>query len=306
MLSIQEVGTAILNHSPDKFYVFLGTEYGVKCKYIDVIAECYDGRILEASSVAQVIQIMRTRHLIPLEPTLYVIRYDDEFVASLDQKKVDLIDSLNIIGTIVCIYEDHKVYSKFEKWLPHHSVEITQVDKKYIEKYLRNDFPKLNDRFIKIAVDACVNYGHGRSICAALSSVEPDSIYTQSDAQLTKLFGVTSSSTPDEFKVGIAAKNFPYLINLLDNYEGDCAGLLYDLLSAMLELEKLKCTKYGDSPLKPYASRWTIPNIYNMFSHIYQKLIESRSTSSADMYSVLVYLFALTTYAEIPAVEVLQ
>ena len=41
MLSIQDVGTEILNNNPGKFYIFGGTEYGIKCKYFDIIMTHY-------------------------------------------------------------------------------------------------------------------------------------------------------------------------------------------------------------------------------------------------------------------------
>ena len=104
MLTIQEVGTEILGNTPKKFYIFGGTEYGIKCKYIDIMKEHY-GKFKECQSVNEIIKLMSTRHFIPLEPTLYIIRYDEEFLSSLSDDTEKQIDKLNIVGTVVCIYE---------------------------------------------------------------------------------------------------------------------------------------------------------------------------------------------------------
>ena len=36
--------------SPAKFYVFLGPEYGIKCRYLAMIKDVYEGRVIEADS----------------------------------------------------------------------------------------------------------------------------------------------------------------------------------------------------------------------------------------------------------------
>ena len=82
MLSIQEVGTEILTHNPRKLYIMVGQEYGIKTKYIDILAEHY-GRKEECLSMSSIIDIMNTKHIIPLQPAVYVVRYDDSFITDL-------------------------------------------------------------------------------------------------------------------------------------------------------------------------------------------------------------------------------
>ena len=103
MATIQEVGLQILQGTPGQFYVFCGTEYGVKLRYIDILTKHYNGNCVNASSVNEVLNLMRKKRLIPLDPTVYVVRYDDEFLSSLSDKTGDEIAHTNIAGTLVCI-----------------------------------------------------------------------------------------------------------------------------------------------------------------------------------------------------------
>lgn len=41
MISIQDVGKQILSGCPSTFYVMVGTEYGVKCRYIQSLTNHY-------------------------------------------------------------------------------------------------------------------------------------------------------------------------------------------------------------------------------------------------------------------------
>ena len=82
MLTIQEVGQEVLTGTPKKFYAFVGSEYGVKEKYIELLSNHY-GRKVESESVQDILNIMKTRHIIPLQPTLYVVRYDESFISTL-------------------------------------------------------------------------------------------------------------------------------------------------------------------------------------------------------------------------------
>ena len=49
MRNIQDVGTEILQNTPKKFYIFVGEEYGIKMKYIEILSKHFGCRILTAS-----------------------------------------------------------------------------------------------------------------------------------------------------------------------------------------------------------------------------------------------------------------
>jgi ABC-type antimicrobial peptide transport system ATPase subunit len=105
MLSIQEAGQQILRGNPGKFYIFVGQEFGIKTKYLESLVNHYNGEYVEIESVNDVLSMMRTKHLIPLTPKLYIARYDEDFIQSISDSTFKNIESTKIIGTIVCIYE---------------------------------------------------------------------------------------------------------------------------------------------------------------------------------------------------------
>ena len=55
MLSIQEVDRRkqILKGDPEKLYVFVGEEYGVKRRYLDIIKKAYDGRYVTMDTMEE-------------------------------------------------------------------------------------------------------------------------------------------------------------------------------------------------------------------------------------------------------------
>ena len=66
MLSIQQVGSEILNDKPGKLYIFCGAEYGIKYKYIEHLKGFY-GQYAESESAYDVISSFAVKKLIPLK-----------------------------------------------------------------------------------------------------------------------------------------------------------------------------------------------------------------------------------------------
>lgn len=302
MRTIQDVGLEIAEKKLSKFYVFLGPEYGIKCKYLDMISEVYSGNIVEADSVKSTLDLMKQKHLIPLRPALYICRYDTDFVSSLSATTYNDIKATKIIGTIVCLYEEEKLNSKFDKYLGDYSVVINSVTDDMEMKYLTKDFPNLPDRFKSVAIKGSVNYGQAQSLCKAISSVPLSEFNDISDYQLLKLFGYENNSTDEQLKVGIASKNMKYLINVVDNYQGDLDDVVYAVLSTMVELDKIQSSRYSDSNLKKYAKAWSGPDIYYMFNHAYSELKNFR-TLSVDKYARVTYLISLLGFSHIPSTK---
>ena len=98
MLTIQEVGTEIMQGTPRSFYVMTGSEYGIKRMYIQYLKDHYKN-YKEADTVDSVLTTMSTKHFVPLVPTVYVVRYDESFIASLSDKTASRIKNTNIVGT---------------------------------------------------------------------------------------------------------------------------------------------------------------------------------------------------------------
>ena len=305
MIDIQELGLSILSDSPKKFYVLGGPEYGVKDKYLDHLWKLY-GKKEEYAHVEDVISMMSTRRLIPLQPTLYVVRYDDAFVSKIDGVYAEKIRKTNIIGTIVCIYIDDKHINKIDKFLPESVCTISLVNPKFVERYLHQDFPKLDDRSIRIATDAGDNYGHSRNICRSMSCTDVEVLARMSEKEICSFFGCHDASTEKNIQVAIAARNFPAFYSALSEYSGDLSTIYYSFLQTMIELEKIKSSKYSNSELRDYAKAWSIEDIYYMFMNVYRHLELSRSSQSTDISCSLIYLASLFTFQHVPSPEVME
>lgn len=305
MLTIQEVGKEILTNNPRSFYVMLGPEYGVKSRYIETLKDYY-GSLIEVDDVSSVLRLMTTKRLIPLQPSLYVVRYDQDFLSGLNDKSESEIRNCKICGTIVCIYEDIKGQAKLEKYLSNYCVHVDKVTDQFEFKYLKTEFPELADRWVQIAMKASANYGHARLICRILQRSNLDKLSGLSDDEIISLFGYNDISTDFQLKSGVAARNFVYLMNWLDNYNGTVDAVLYNVLSTMVELDKIQKSKYSQSNLKEYAKLWSAPDIYYMFMHTFELIRQLRSSAYIDSKEVLIGLFALLSYTHVPNLEVLN
>lgn len=306
MRSIQEVGMEILNNTPAKFYVFAGSEYGIKKKYLSMLQNYYNGQCTEATYVKDIIDLMSTKHIVPLVPKLYIIRYDETFVSSLNESVANKINSLNIIGTIVCIYESEKHVNKLAKYLANYTVRIEDVSVSFKIKYLHADFPHLPDRLINLAAQHASNYQEAQLICASMAAVAPEALFALSDKDLMGLFGKSDSVSEEAIKTGVASRNFSYLVTLLDQYE-NVDSIFYTILATLLELEKVISNSHAQSSLREYIKRWTAEDIYNMFMNTYSAAIKSRSSSAnADNKHIILYLFSLLKFQKIPSVEYME
>ena len=302
MATIQEVGTAILSNKPGKLYVFGGEEYGLKCQYIKRMKDHY-GSAVECESGEQVLNMFKGKRLIPLTPCVYIVRYDEKFLADMNDKTAAALEALNIIGTVVFIYQAEKDVQKCMKYLPNYTVRIDKVNPAYVAKYLKNDFPALSEAAIKNVISVTSDYNLASNICNCLQYADKGYQNTATPKMIAKAFGYHTASTEQAFKLAIAARDFNTLLALLDEYEEDMHLIFYTVLSTMLELEKLINHKFGDSPLLPYVGSWNVADIYYMFNNAYLLLQQSRKYA-VDISDSLVYLFSLLRVSPIPDVGV--
>lgn len=303
MRTIQEVGLEIFNNNPAPLYFFVGSEIGIKEKYIEIIRDYY-GDSVSANSLTDLFKMMKTRHLVPLKPKLYVVRYDDEFISTLNDKTAKDISNINIVGTIVAIYENSKISTKLDKYLSNYTVPVERVADNFVESYLQQDFPELNKRYIEIAVKHSTNYGQAKNICKSLSSCDRKHLSKMTDEQIADLVGYTRLSTETQIKYGLASRNIPYLMNVIDEFDGEVDSIIYTMLSTLIELEKINGRKYTDSDLKEYSKCWDLEDIYNMFMQCYTCLKTLRSASVSEPKNILYYIASLLAYRPIPGVEV--
>lgn len=301
MATLQQVGTEILSNRPAKFYIFCGSEYGIKARYLLQLAKFYKDNVVNLDSVDQLFTKFKNRPLVPFTPSLYIIRYDSEFLKTVDSNTSNKLSKLNIVGTAVCIYEDAKAETKCEKWLSQYTVRIDPISSEYIKKYVRQEYPKLPNNLVDTIVSIYSNYNQARMAAAMLNE---DKFFKLSEDDIRRTFKDLTSSEDVALKRAIAAKNYSYLVTALDTIDGELDNVFYDILSCMLELEKLKCNKYANSELRAYANMWTIPDIYYMFEHTYSCLRSIRSGTISDKKSALIYLFSLLLFTNIPEVGV--
>ena len=305
MISIQDLGMQILGGSPKKFYVLGGQEFGIKDKYIQHLVSVI-GPIIECTSAADTLDQMHHKQIIPMDRGVYVVRYDEGFLSTLNENSEKYIESANIPGVMICLYENSKSFAKCEKYLPNYSASVDQVNIKFVRRYLHEDFPKLDDRSIEVAAASSTSYGHAKCICSAMSYATPESLARLSDANLMMMFGCNTFSDENELKLAIGSKNFVKLVKCADKYPDDADRILYTILQTMIELDKIKSSKYSDSILKQFDSKWTREDIYYMFMHAYSELYKLRSLSSYNVQDSLIYLFSVLTFQRIPAPEVLE
>lgn len=302
-MTIQEAGTQILLGNPQKFYIFCGTDYGVKDHYLTALKKHY-GSYKEVRCVEDILKMMRTKQLIPLQPELYIVRYDESFLSSMSDKTLNYISKSKIIGTIVVIYQASKEFTKCDKYLKEYTVSLDPMADHFIVKHLTKEFPGMDTSLIKFAVKYRDDYYSAKLLCNLLNQVGESSIDPESN-QTLETFYCSTESADEHIKIGIAAKNFKYLIDALDAYPGELDSILYQILYTAVELDKLKAKPYTDSVLQPYVKNWQPVDIYNIYMHTYKALATLRSISSG-VYDMLVYLFGLLQYSTIPTVEDLE
>ena len=305
MLTLQQAGTEILGNQPQKFYVFTGTEYGIKRKYIDHLKQFYNGYAV-ADTVNEVLGAMQKKSIFPVPPKLYVVRYDDSFVSSLTDKTAARLAKIKINGTVVCLYEDERQSAKCAKYLPEHTVSFDRVHIQYIQKYLRSDFPDLSENCISEAVKIHDDYMGAYNICSVLNNLPEKYRDGISPKAMEAAFGYTLRTEEAYFKAAFAAKNASFCTLLLDNYAGDLNILFYAMLATLIELEKLMINPKQRSDYKQYIKAWTTESLYNMFVHVYSELERSRALQGYNLHDRLLYLLLLLQYNPIPQLGVLQ
>lgn len=296
MLTIQETGLSILGDSPKNFYILGGSEYGIKERYIEILTEKI-GSKQEYAKVVDVIAIMSKYHIIPLEPHVYVVRYDKEFLTQA-KDLVSKIAALDIVGTLILVYEDPKDLAKLDKLFQENTSSIDPIDAKHMAKYLNSDFEGINPQIVKYVTKHVHNYYQARNICRCLYAVQDKTLL--SEKQILSLFSLQLNFTNDDLQVAIASRNFNALIYIAEHYDGDVSGILYQILRVMIELDKIKSSKYSNSPLRDYARKWTPVDIYWMFQHTYEAIKSVRSGYAADIYDLITYLGALMLFNPIP------
>ena len=302
MLSIQDAGLSVFSDSPKNLYILGGSEYGIKEKYIEILVSKI-GAKLEYDTVMDVVNLMTRYQLIPLEPQVYVVRYDKSFLSGLTEKLARTILKMPIVGTLVLIYEDSRDITKLNKFFPDNTASIDAIDAKHMAKYLKSDFPELDKKSIEYTARNAVNYYQAKSICRCLDAIKTKMVLTEN--QIVSLFDLQATYTNEDIQMAVADRNFSALSYIADHYEGDLQNILYQILRTMVELDKCFESKYSKSPLKECAKKWTRVDVYYMFNHTYEAIKAMRSGYTVEVSDLITYLGSLLMFKSIPDMRLL-
>ena len=296
MRDIQSVGMEIFGGKPEKIYVFLGTDYGIKQRYIAKLKECYKGVFTELSCVDTLLNLFSTRRLIPPVPQLYVIRYDNDFTSGISDDMTKKLVDCKIIGTAVLVYEDNKQENKLSKYLGDYCVRFDPVGTHLIHKYLSNDYADIPTHVLECICKNLSDYARCDMICQQLSKLPDYEVSGLSENDITDTFYISHDFIQDSLKLAVQNRDTSYLIRYIES-GADITNLPYVIISAMLDIEKQISSKYYKKNL-----RWTFQDVYNMTELAYYFLCKSRSSylNIKDAYTILVILLR---YNPIPKVE---
>lgn len=301
MIPIQVAGTEILTKCPRKLYFFVGPEYGVKDEYIRILADYY-GEVLSVDTVDAVYNLMSHKRLFPLKPTLYVCRYDEGFVSKVDQAYATKLLKCNIVGTLICVYEQPKHATKLDKLFPDNTVSIDNITPEIQLSYLAGRCPSVPEHIQRVVVSMSSSYGQAKLLCSTLEAAKCASVFQLSDAELREALGDVIQSNEKVIRKGIASRNFKYIIKLVDECD-DLNNFLYAMLGTFVELDKLMYQPHANSDISEFAKRWNARDIYSMFCNTYSELLKSRSETT-DLKSRIIYLISLMQFNPIPNLEV--
>lgn len=301
MLSIQQAGTEILGNAPRKLYFFCGSEYGVKEKYLRHLQTMY-GSVEQVDSMFELFKSLKRKSLLASKPCVYVCRYDSEFVKRLSKETSSDVRESLVNGCVIALYEDEKAFSKLNKFFPNNVVRFDAVSSEFVAKYLKSDFPELDDRFIKLLVSkTSCSYGHLRVACSQILHAQQH-MQESSDEDVLFCLGLNQGLTEDRMMKYAAARNVTGVLRVADSFEGDPQHLINGLCHVSIELDKAMDSR-SSSNYSKYVKSWTRPDVYNFFEQCYCATLKLRSEASSSSMDCLVFLASLLKFKPIPSVE---
>lgn len=292
MLTLQDGVKQIYSDNPKSVYFFTGPEYGVKKQYINILASKYSGRIEEYEKFSDIVSTFSKKSLIPRNKSVFVVRYDKEFVAKPDKQ----ILSINVPGVVVGIYEDDSDESRLDKAFPNNILRINLLSEDIACKHLCTQFPDLPELLIKSVVEISENFYSAQLVCLSISYLPKGVIHSLSRKELENLFGYDIKHDTQKFKASIASRNFASAVQEIDAFEGEKSVLIYDILSAFLDIIKAFEKPYSDSYVKPYLKRWDFKSVKCMYDVAYGQLELLRNNSKYSPDTALIYICSLLQY----------
>lgn len=301
MISIQQAGIEILGNNPGHLYYFCGEEYGVKQKYIEHLTTIYD-EVVDVDSLGDLFRSFKRKSLVSSKNSLYVCRYDSDFVRNLSSSTVEDINVGSINGCVVAVYDDEKSFKKLDKFFSSYVVRFDSVSKQFVFKYVKSDFPELDDRYVSLVVNNCEGgYGQAKIVCSQLNAVR-HKLHSLEDTEILSTFGIHNSLTEDQMMRYAACRNVSGVVKVVDSYEGDMNHLINGMCHVAIELDKAMDSR-KETPYSKYVKHWTREDVYNFFEQAYTLTLQLRSEVGGNPYEALIYLTSLLKFKHIPSVE---
>ena len=292
MLDLREGIQSINSDNPKSLYFFTGEEYGVKVEYLDILKKHYN-QCLEVESLDELLKSFKVKSLIPRIPSLYVVRYDKQFIKDLNKDKVKEINKLNILGTIVGIYQDNNDEEKLDKYFEKNVLRVNKLSSVVMIKHLKSSYPSVPDNLLKVISENSVDYYQAKLRCESLVHLNSNEI---SQNEIIKLFGQKFSFDFQRFKLSVCSRNYKYALKELDNYESDYYLLLYEILQVMLDIAKGLENKYNADYTKEYLNLWDKKSVKLMYHLVFDQINMLRNNSTYKEYDSLVYSLSMLNF----------
>lgn len=297
MLSVQDGAFQLLSDSPGPLYFLTGSEYGVKQQYIDHMESLY-GNVVEVDSFSQLMSDLGRKSLIPRPKTLYIVRYDKDFVSDLSNDIASTLLSLPYDGTVVGIYQDDRSEKKLDKYFPDTTMRVNALSDVLQLKHLSNRYGSLDEHVVKMCIAVSSDYMMASNMCSALSLLSQTAASALSTADVSDLFGCTPSYDKDSFKRAVASRNYKAMVQWMDSHDAsDYSEMFYDVLNALTEVAKSLDAGKPMAWVTPAMLRaWDAGQVLAMFEIVYEQVSLMRTFSSYSQSTALLYVLSMLNY----------
>ena len=298
MLSINEGAAQILSDSPGRIYFLTGADYGIKQHYINRLSSLYNDNLIELGSMQEFLLIMSHRSILPKPATLYVVRYDAQFISDLDEKLADKVKSFKFKGTLIGLYEKQDAEKKLDKFFPDCTVRINPLPDDLKVKHLSKEFSDLSDRLIRICVENSDSYARSMRMCEALNLAPIHFIDSVSKSEIKNMFGCSSGYDSELMKKSVANRDCATMYLLADSHDqSDYSSMFYDMLNALSEIAKsIEAGKPSGWVTSNMLNVWNWDQVIAMFDIVYEQLKLIRSDQSYSQVVSIYYCIGMLAY----------
>jgi len=158
-MEITKLKSDILNHTPEKFYIFSGPEWKIQWIYIQKMAESFGKPMKYIDSVSSIHSKLNNRSFIN-QSYVYVVRDDSDLVGNenlLTTLEKSLVNDVLIL-LLTTLDKRTKFYKKYSDKICMFEYMKPEILQKYIQKEI-----DIDDNSCKHLMEAC-EYDYGRCL----------------------------------------------------------------------------------------------------------------------------------------------